>query len=503
MKIAKLKKIMMLAAAVLLYGSCNEENLDLNPLDPTESDFFVQEIDFERGIRGIYAKAADWYTYNGNNPMHRFWHAPGDDITAVANYPTEIFGNLNPNTGDIRRYYSVAYELVNRANTMLQKVDQVEDGIYTTANLRDYHRGEALFLRGYTFFQLWNWFGTSPLITERIQTTDGIAQPASEGTELLDQAIADLQEAASLLPTSWDSNNRGRVTSNSANGMLGKALVFRADYTGNTADYTAAIQAIDAIQGRSLMPNFGQNFSNLHENNEESLFESQASQPTGTDNVWLSNDNFGGIGTISAYWGYYQNHWSLFGSQPLLATEKLINAFDEDDPRKALTLNPDNSRMLKYTLELQFTNTGVGTNNNPRILRYADVLLLKAEALVKSGGSTSEAIEIINDIRERARFSTEDGSEAAAPLDRDTGESNSTTLLEWIREERFLELAGEEGHRFLDLKRWHAAGDINLASWDFSSLNPDFNFQLPTHLLYPIPLAEIDLNPNVPQNPGY
>ncbi len=499
-----LKRTLIMAMAVCLYGSCNEENLDLLPLSATETDFFTQELEFERGIRGVYAKMADWYVFNNNNPIHEFWHAPGDDITTVANYPFEIFGNLNPSVGEVSRYYGIAYQLVNRANTMLQKIGE-EDGVYTTPNLKQYNTGEALFLRGYAFFQLWNWFGTSPLITERISGTDGITQPGSEGTQLLDQAIADLQEAAGLLPLSWDDANRGRITSNAANGMLGKALVFRGDYTGNTADYTTAIQAFSAIQGRSLMPNFGQNFSNLNENNEESLFESQASQTTGSDNVWLANDNFGGIGSISAYWGLYQNHWSLFGAAPLTATDKLLNAFEADDPRRALTINPDDASIVKYTREgaFQFTNTGVGTDNNPRILRYADVLLLRAEALIKSGGNASEAIDLINQIRTRARFSTEDGSEAAAPLNRPNGESNASTILEWIREERFLELAGEEGHRFLDLKRWNAVGDINIANWDFSSANPDFDFNESTHLLYPIPLSEIDLNPNVTQNPNY
>lgn len=499
-----LKRTLLMVMAICLYGACNEENLDLLPLSPTETDFFTEELDFERGIRGIYAKMADWYVFNSNNPIHEFWHAPGDDITTVGNYPFEIFGNLNPAVSEVGGYYGIAYQLVNRSNTMLQKIGE-EEGIYTTPNLKEYNTGEALFFRGYAFFQLWNWFGTSPIITERITGTDRIAQPSSEGNQLLDQAITDLQEAAGLLPLSWDNANLGRVTSNAANGLLGKALVFRADYTGNTADYTAAIQAFNVIQGRALMPNFSQNFSNLNENNEESLFESQASRSSVSDNVWLSNDNFAGVGSISAYWGLYQNHFSLFGAAPLTATDKLLNTFDVDDPRMALTLNPDDASIVKYTREgeFQFTDTGVGTDNNPRILRYADVLLLRAEALIKSGGSASEAIELINQIRTRARFSTEDGSEAAAPLNRLTGETNANAILEWIREERFLELAGEEGHRFLDLKRWNAAGDINIASWDFSSDNPDFAFNPSTHLLYPIPLSEIDLNPNVTQNLNY
>jgi len=140
--------------------------------------------------------------------------------------------------------------------------------------------------------------------------------------------------------------------------------------------------------------------------------------------------------------------------------------------------------------------------NNPRILRYADVLLLKAEALVRSGGSTSEAIELINQIRQRARMSTEDGTEAAVPADLDVNETNADTILDWIFKERRIELACEEGHRWYDLRRRHMAGEINLSNWDFSSVRSDFEFT-ENNLVFPIPTNEIVQNPNLTQNTGY
>ncbi|NJO00873.1 MAG: RagB/SusD family nutrient uptake outer membrane protein, partial [Bacteroidia bacterium] len=151
----------------------------------------------------------------------------------------------------------------------------------------------------------------------------------------------------------------------------------------------------------SLVGNFADNFSVRTENNPESLFEYQAAS-SGNDNVWLSNDNFQSIGTFSSYWGFYENHWSMFGKQPYIATDKLLNAFEEGDPRRALTLNPDNKQIQKYWTQNEPTNTGVGSFNNPRILRYADVLLLWAEALNETGDQAG-AIALINQVRTRAR----------------------------------------------------------------------------------------------------
>jgi len=129
-------------------------------------------------------------------------------------------------------------------------------------------------------------------------------------------------------------------------------------------------------------------------------------------------------------------------------------------------------------------------------IRYADVLLLKAEAVLQSGGSTAEAIGLINQVRARARAG------GAGPADLSTAETNKTTIMQWIMDERFRELAGE-GHRWFDLRRWHMAGYITLNNAFFDSVAPgDMEFKV-TNILFPIPTSETDVNPNVIQNPGY
>ncbi len=316
-----------------------------------------------------------------------------------------------------------------------------------------------------------------------------------------------------MLPTFWDQVNLGRATSNAAYGMLGKALVFRASVTGSNTDYEDAITAFNNITAVSLAANYGENFSVYHENNEESLFEFQATQPSGNDNVWLPNDFGPVVGSTSAYWGFYSNHWSLFGSQPFIPTEKLLNTYEPGDPRADYTVGPtdvpivERTSVTKYTLENIKTqgSADVGSLNNPRILRYADVLLLKAEAINESGGSTSEAIDLINQIRLRARNSTD--SVSTIPADRPTTETDRDQIFQWIMEERFLELAGEEAHRWWDLRRWHKAGKIDLSTWgatEFGSVRiSTFGFDGSTHLFYPIPNSETNANPNVVQNIGY
>jgi hypothetical protein len=346
---------------------------------------------------------------------------------------------------------------------------------------------------------LWNLFGTSPLLIDRATNTSQFTPPGTTGTQLLDQAIKDLSEAASLLPLSWDAANRGRVTANSANGMLGKSLVFRASATKAAADYTAAVAAFNKISGPQLVANFNDNFAWDTENNPESLFEFQASQAFGFDNVWLDNDFDNAVGATSIYWGFYSNNGTGQGGRSrYFGTTKLLNAYDVKDPRRDSTLNPEDRTVRKYASRDKLSQSSVSSINNYRILRFADVLLLKAEAVLQSGGSTSEAIGYINQVRARARAM----GAGTEPADFSESEGDKTMIMQWIMDERLRELAGE-GQRWFDLRRWHMQGIISLNSAFFSSNLSDVNFQLPKHLNFPIPTSETDVNPNVQQNPGY
>ncbi len=489
----------LLVSLLLCSLSCNEGNLDVEPTGLTEDGYFVEEIEFERAILGVYAKLSDFYWYNGGqfNFVQASTILPGDDITSAGEDEFEIFGNINPGSGRLTYFYVAIYQMIARANVVIEKIDNVAEGVYLTPGLRESNKGEALFLRGYAHYLLWNLFGTAPVRAERVTLLEQSKPASSTGTQLLDQAISDFGAAAELLPQTWDDDNRGRLTRNAANGMLGKALVFRGTVNDADADYQAAITAFNKITGAMLVPQFDDNFAFDTENNEESLFEFQATQAFATDNVWLPNDFDNAVGSLSAYWGFYDNHWTMFGKQPFIATQKLIDIYEDGDPRRDLTIDMDTKAFRKYVARDKLTNSGAASVNNPRVLRYADVLLLKAEALNESGGSTTEAIDLINEVRTRAR-----GAEAA-PANRDNTVTDRATIRQWIMDERFMELAGE-AQRWFDLRRWSLGGQITLDNAFFDSAIPgSMGFIATRHINFPIPTAETNVNPNVTQNAGY
>ena len=500
--ILKISLILLVLISGIIIYSCKRSSTDLLPHGPTEQSYFLTEDDFNKTVLGVYSKLSDFFWFNGSPGSSTItpFLLPGDDITTnQSNEEFEIFSNLQPSNGRLNYLYSRLYQMVNRATLVIQKVNEVKPGIYKTPNLDKYNKGEALFLRGYAYYNLWNFFGTSPLVTQRVISADQFTPPGTTGTQLLDQAIKDFTEAATLLPLSWDAANRGRVTANSANGMLGKSLVFRASAAKTATDYTTAITAFNKIAGAQLVSNFDDNFAWDTENNTESLFEFQAGQAFGFDNVWLDNDFDNAVGATSIYWAFYCDCGAgTQGRSRYFVTPKVLNLFTANDPRIAGTFVPADRTVLKYAKRDKLSQSGVASINNYRILRYADVLLLKAEAILQSGGSTSEAIGVINQVRTRARAM----GAGPNPADFSTAETNKTTIMQWIMDERLRELAGE-GQRWFDIRRWHMQGIITLNNAFFDSNLTTVSIQLPKHLNFPIPSGEIDVNPNIQQNTGY
>ena len=529
-----MKKIFILLSVILIItlsgilNSCNQKILDITDPNITESDFFKKEDDFFRAIIGTYAKITDLYWFNNNAALHGSWLLPGDDITVGAqgghdgNYGFDQFVQITPSKGALSDIWTTLYQIINRSTIIMIKCDEADASIFQDLATRDKIKGEALFLRAWSYYKLWNSWGTAPLITTRITDFGNVKTPNSTGTELLDQAVTDLTEATNLLPDSWDAPNSGRVFKGSAYGLLGKCLVFRAcwnkktDAGKSTQDYTDAIAAFNKVTTRVLVTNFGDNFDATKENNQESLFEFQASSQTGFENIWLANDFNQAIGSMDNYLGYYTQQWQWWAQCPYVPSAKLIATFEVGDPRIdetfVATADPNYygyqwQKYVKHDIQGGF-NTSM---NNPRILRYADILLLKAEAVLKSGGSKSDAIGLINQIRTRARGA------GTVPADLNTAETNEATIMQWIMDERLRELCGDDDHRWFDLKRWHYAGYIDLSTWDggdgstgFSCSRPanEFKFQdfltaTQGKLWYPIPTSEVNSNNLIVQNPGY
>ncbi|MEJ7588229.1 MAG: RagB/SusD family nutrient uptake outer membrane protein [Ferruginibacter sp.] len=490
----------------VIYLACNKNALDVPSPTQSEGTYFTSEAEFRTAILGAYASLTDYYSSSNSgggfgNAELQAWFLPGDDLTIGSGNSFEIFKGLSSSDGTLNQVWKSSYIMIGRSNKVLARVLTAPANVFTTPGLKDAVTGEALFLRGLAHFHLWNLFGTAPVDTIVPLTTDQFNIPGSTGNQLLDQAIADLTRAAGLLPASWSANDLGRATANSANGLLGKVLTFRASATKSSADYQAAIAAFDKLNGVSLTPNFGDNFDVSKENNTESIFEFQAGPNIlGTgQNSWLAND-ICDCGVSGAYYQMFSDgNGGYMGGGRYSATTKVQNIFDSSDPRLEYTLTANKQNFLKYVKDGGSDDGGVVTRNNHRILRYADVLLLKAEAVLQSGGNAAEAIALVNQVRARARNMAASG---AHPADFSAAETNVTTVMGWIMDERLRELAGE-GHRWFDLRRWHLAGYITLNNAFFNSLAAaDMDFKL-TNLVFPIPTSETDVNPNVVQNPGY
>lgn len=490
--------------------ACNEATIDLDPIGNTEASFFQNEAQMTEAVFGTYAKLSYFYKRGGSggDNLQSIWLLPSDDLTTPGATSTEIFSTLEGDDGELSRYYNLSYQIIARANIVMEKIVENGSEAYdASSNADEYHRGEALFLRSLMYFNLWNIFGTAPLVTERITNLDDAFPPNSAGTQLLDQAIIDLTEAATLLPEAWDEGNVGRATKNSARGLLGKCLVFRGTVNTTDADFTAAIAAFNSITGVQLASNFNDNFDGLKENNVESLFEFQANRAIADTNPWVGgNDDFSVIGELNTFWGFFNGDGADGPSNTFRATSSLKNAFEVGDPRIDFSFDmsveaADGTNVRKYILNNVTTpdNPWLGlSQNNPRILRYADVILLKAEAIVRSGGSLADAIALVNEIRARARAS---GDGATVPADLATPGTGAEAL-DLIFRERRLELAFEEGHRWYDLRRRHLAGEIDLTTFDFDPLRTDFAFE-EFNINFPLPQTEVIQSTNLTQNEGY
>lgn len=547
--------------------SCNKENLNVDFPKQPEDQFFTNEQTLDRGIRGIYAQMTDLYSFAAMGCVYPLYILPDDSFTQNAggsNNDLDNFKGFNPSHGLVSNYWNVLMRLVNRANTMLEITEKHKD-LYTTNGLKDIHQGECYFLRGYAFYKLWINWGKPPLITKRITSVNDpvIYTAESSGLQALDSAISDIKKAEVLLANKkqWDNNNLGRITLNTVEGFLVKLYTIRADYGATkTLDYQSAIaafnridQTITTIEGVK----YGTNFDGTTENNQESLFEYQAGDAPSGDLVWLDNDFGGNIGRQGACFVFFDMGGGVFWTwnQPMIPTQKLISKFDNRDPRFTECMDTvgnymdkynrdlmwflyggyptgfvfhkymrpeiyedpkDHSKGIKYPPRDTYGKNGYGsapTTTNPRILRFADVKLLVAEAYLETGDAASALIQV-NDVRTRARNSSIDGSVSTIP-------ANLTTIdRQAIMDERMRELCGEEDHRLVDMRRWQKAGWINISTWVPSqpgsgpvlencwgivsdAANFDATFMTTKDLLFPIPLSETSANTIITQNPGY
>jgi hypothetical protein len=288
--------------------------------------------------------------------------------------------------------------------------------------------------------------------------------------------VSDLTQAGGLLPDSYSGSNVGRATSGAAKSLLGKVYLTRKQYS------EAARVLKEVIDGGqyALLPSYADVFRVENANHKESIFEVQYkanSQGRGSPFATLFTPRTGNAGILLTGQGATQGY-----NRP---SPDMISAYPAGDLRKDASLAPnwtDGARVnndpyiKKYLSRQSAVSDG---DANWFVLRYADVLLMYAEALNELG-RTSEASPYLNQIRRRAGLSPLDG----------LGQAQMRLALE---QERRVELAFE-GHRWFDLLRTGRAIEV-MNSKGFNITSRD--------LLYPIPQSQIDINPELRQNDGY
>ena len=434
----------------------------------------------------------------------------GSDVAQMENFP------VTPSNGRCNALWTGYYGLINKCNSAIINIDTLKN-IVASDEIKVQSKAEMRFLRGYAYFMMVRLFANVPIIdTIYSNVVTQPIVPQSTAAEVYQFIEEELNYAAQNLPVSWEAKFVGRLTKGAANGMLAKVYLTQKKW----AQAAAAAELVMNSGKYDLLVDYSKIFSEEGENTKESVFEVQAtaspSIPTANGIQYASLQGVRGEGIWNNGWGW---------NEP---SNVLEAAYEQGDPRKARTILYSSTMKIDslngkpvdttYTYNtsiygevmpfypskvpnLKYNQKVLGNPQlrnsitrgcywmNVRILRYADVVLMYAEAQNELG-NTAEALPALNSVRASARRG------AAAGILPDVTTTDQVALRNAIRQERRIELAMEHD-RFFDIVRWgiaqqamHAAGKTNfLDSRD---------------VLLPIPQTQIDLSKGVlRQNPGY
>lgn len=490
----KITKYFYLAALYLLLTACSKAFLTKSPEDSINtSNFFQTENDAITAINGAYQPLQWPKLYNmrmwttdimaGNSIVGAGGGTDGIETQDEANFVT-----ASDNQG-VLDLWRGPWPGILRCNIILEKVP----GMSVSEKTKNRVLGEAYFLRAHYYFILVRFFGDVPLTLKSVEPGDDLRPFRSSKNTIYTQIISDLNQAITLLPTrdQYTGSDVGRVSKGAAVGMLAKVYLTMGEWQKVT-DLCDQVKTL----GYSLNTNYGDNFSPATKNSKESLFEIQYTSNAGM-NFW-SNENQAswlstftgprGSGLVAGGWGW---------NQP---TQEFINSYEPGDLRKDVTVLYDGCpkfdgkdykksysstgyNLRKFLVPLSLVSSYDNSPLNFPVLRYADVLLMKAEALNELG-RTGEAAAPLNEVRARAGLGIVSG------LTKDA-------FREKVLHERRMELAFE-GQRWFDLIRISNGqyGIDFLKSIGKSNMSSKF-------LLLPVPQKERDANPNLTQNPGY
>ena len=417
--------------------------------------------------------------------------------------------------GEVGRRWEILYRLINRCNEVIAYAPTATGD----KTLLKRYENEAKALRAFGYYSLVTTFGGVPLLTQPMTPTEILKVPRASKEDIYAQIIQDLTDASELpAKKEYSEAEQYHATRGFAKTMLAKTYMFLGDYV-NAEKVLHDIVEVDGDY--ALLPDYGMNWRKEYENSSESVFElpnkiQDKSIATGTNvpHLFTSRD-------VTGYQGYGFH----------VPTTDLFNAFDKDDPRQTYVFTRTGDRYIGDAQPQDNHQSATGFHDykmtvptadkqgydvwmisyNIRMIRYADVLLLYAEAL-NENGKPQEALHYLNMIRQRARNTSpmdprKDMQAYVPPTTSaslpDITTTNKDELRRAIWHERRVELA-MEGWRRDDLMRQHRFGEVMRAYAAKYNVQKGRAFDDNRDYLLPIPQGEIDKSNNVlTQNPGY
>jgi hypothetical protein len=489
--------------------------LDQEPKDfYSPNNFYTSAEGAEAAVKATYAAL---YDNDGGRWPVNLLGLPSDNMHSPAYVPFERKHQLDEYTygsenADIRRFWSGVYEVISFANTAIQNIQNID----MDADEKERLIGEANFLRGWQYFILEENFGAVPLILGDNLNDLEVEAANTPASEIYQQIISDLQSAEAALPDSWSGNDAGRATSGAASSFLAKVYLTLASYQTNdifpdrtyaedaqTYYQMAADKAKEIIDSGTynLFSDYKDNFRLDTENGIEHIFSFQHARTEHANIINFFSVPFECGLTPAAAEGEFIPTLDLYNAYPEADYRRNVNLIDE-------CTTPDGEQLTFQDWAapvphiFKYYDRGTDPldlrNLNTPVMRYAEILLIYAEALNELG-RTGEAYEYINMVRERAR----NGSPGASPQDISAGSLSQAEFRDAIFLERRLEFPFEAGIRKNDLDRSGRLKETlckpNAAeSFVFGCENVE-----DYHVLFAIPARELELNSLLQQNPGF
>ncbi|MCL3779283.1 RagB/SusD family nutrient uptake outer membrane protein [Prolixibacteraceae bacterium JC049] len=483
----------VLLFSFLGFFSC--ENLDEVPRDRlTGESFFKSEKDLDAAITACFKPIMgswagyDVRMYSMMSGDEQFTSRHGSNKERVLEF--DEFG-VTPNNPELINLWKVNYQSIAACNMTLARAEQVD----MNADKRKKMLGQVYFMRALMYYNLVRWFGDVPLIIAPVEG-EGKDILRTDKAKVYEQIIADAKMAEESLPVSWD--EKGRPTQGAAKTLLASVYLTTAGWPLNeTANYQkAADKAKEVINMGvyTLFDRYEKIWLQKNENIGEWIFSFQGNRNAGV------GSKFG-----KPFLPPEESGWVDYFAEP-----HFFNIFPEGE-RKEITFHtvfttksgdkiPWQESLLKspfiqkYRYGFDYTpgvNPPVDTDANLPVFRYAEVLLIYAEAQNKANGNPDDlAYKCLNDVRKRALGEDLSGYQDLAGLS--TADFDKAVLAE-----RNWELAFE-AKRWYDLVRREMVEEANAHNTDRlrNSISKD-------RYIFPIPQREIDINPNLTQNPGY